>query len=447
MTLRLFLSALFALFLALPLNAQDRGGSSFSLIRDVEIENLLRDLGEPIFVAAVLNPSSVRLIVIRDGTLNAFVAGGMNIFIHTGLLQAVDTPEQLTGIIAHESGHISGGHLVRGSQAMRGASAEAILSMVLGTAAAVLSSNPQAGAAVITGGQHFAQRSILSFSRAQESSADNAGMHFLDVSRISSRGLLEFLEKLSGQELLPVDRQVEFVRTHPLTRDRIDAVRNHVKESPYSNSKLPAAIHERFERMKAKLLGYLQPEAALLRYGEKDPRVTARYALAIAHYRKSDFAKAVSLLDGLLKDEPNNPYFHELKGQVLFENGRVKEAMAPYKKAVELLPQAGLLQSAYGHVLLETQDQGQLDEAIRLLNLSLKTESRETSTWRFLATAWGRKSNEGMVAYCLAEEAQARGDAGSAKKWAERAIKLLPKGSAYAIKALDIKQSKSDDDS
>lgn len=431
---------------AFQANAQDRSGPKFSTIRDVEIEKFIHNLGDPIFDAAGITPSSVRVIIIRDPTLNAFVAGGMNIFFHTGLLQAVDTPEQLTGIIAHETGHIAGGHLVRGSAAMKGASTEAILSMVLGTAAALLSSNPQAGAAVITGGQQIAQRSILSFSRAQEGTADAAGMRFLDMAHITSRGLEEFLNKLADQELLPLDRQVEYVRTHPLTQDRIDAVHSHVLNSPYSDRVLGADIHERFERMKAKLLGYLQPEAALLRYGEKDPRIAARYARAIALYRKGDIDNALQITDSLIAAEPDNPYFYELKGQVLFENSRVAEAVAPYKKAVQLLPNAGLIEAAYGHVLLETQDPSKLKEAIDHLNHSLEAEPHESSTWRYLATAWGKQNNEGVAAYCLAEEAQSRGDNGSARKWADRAIKLLPKGSPYAIKALDIKQQKTDDD-
>lgn len=439
---RLLAALLFAVCAFVP-GTMMAQGQGFSVIRDVEIERTLRDFGEPIFIAAGLNPSAIRLIIVKDTTLNAFVAGGMNIFFHTGLLQATETPEQLIGIIAHETGHISGGHLVRGSSAMKNASAEAILSMVLGTAAAVLSGNPQAGAAILTGGQQIAQRGILSFTRSQESAADAAGMRFLDVSRISAKGLLEFLQKLSGQELLPVDRQVEFVRTHPLTQDRIDAVRNHVKDSPFANTRVSPDLIERHARMKAKLLGFLQPEAALLRYAEKDARRSARYARAIAHYRKGDVEKALAGINTLIKEEPNNPYFYELKGQALFENSRVTEALPPYKRAVELLPNAGLLQAAYGHALLETQDATKLDEAIERLNRSLDTEPREPATWRFLATAWGRKSNEGMVAYCLAEEAQTRGDIKSAQQLADRAIKLLPKGSPYAIKAQDIKTAKS----
>ncbi len=425
-------------------DAGDKPG--FSVIRDVEIENTLKEYGAPVWEAAGINPDSIHVIIINDPSLNAFVAGGQNIFFHTGLLQTAETPEQLIGIIAHETGHISGGHLVRGSSAMKDASAEAILSMVLGTAAAVLSGDPGAGAAVITGGQSIAQRSILSFSRAQESSADAAGMRFLDGAKLTSKGLKEFLEKLSGQEILPIDRQVEYLRTHPLTQDRIDAVRYHVEQSSYSDNKANKHFYDLHERMRAKLLGYLKPESALLRYAEKDGRLSARYARAIAYYRKGDIDKAEKAMNTLSKEEPDNPYFHELMGQIYFENGRVDEAIIAYKKAAELKPDAGLIEASYGHALLEAQNNRNLDEAIERLNQSLKTEPRESSTWRFLATAWGRKNDEGMVAYCLAEEALSKGDIGSAKKWAERALKLLPKRSTYVIRAQDIKQTRNEDD-
>jgi predicted Zn-dependent protease len=445
MMLRFLLCFLLVTGLAIsPAYAQS---GRMTVIRDVEIEKSLRDMATPIFQAAGLNPKSIRIVIVRDPTLNAYVAGGMNIFLHTALLQATDDPLQLIGVMAHETGHISGGHLSRGTAAMKSASTQAILSMILGVGAAIASGNPQAGAAVISGGQHIATRSVLSFTRAQEGAADAAGMRFLDQSRLSSRGLEEFLEKLQAQEGSSTSREVEYARTHPLTQDRIDAVKSHVKDSTYVNAKPAAQIAEAHARIKAKLLGYLQPEAALLRYGDKDARVSARYARAIAYYQKSEMIPALNILDGLMKEEPNNPYFMELKGQILFESGRVKEAEAPYRKAVEITD-AGLLHAAYGHVLLEMKDSTRLDEAIRHLELSLKTEPHEPATWRFLATAWGEKKSEGMVAYCLAEEALAQAQNDGARQWAERALKLLPKGSPYALRSQDIiKEARENEDS
>ncbi|MBI3419358.1 MAG: M48 family metallopeptidase [Proteobacteria bacterium] len=429
--------------------AQESGGSGSGLtvIRDVEIEKYLHDFGNPVFISAGLNPNSVKVVIVRDPVLNAYVAGGQNIFLHTALIQATDNARQLIGVIAHETGHIAGGHLARGSSAMKNASLQAILSMVLGVGAALASGDPNAGAAVITGGQQIAMRSMLGFTRVIEGSADAAGMRFMDANKISSRGLLEFLEKLGAQEVTPVDRQVEYARTHPLTQDRIDAVRAHVEQSPYGDAPVSAQLEEAHARLKAKLMGYLQPDAALLRYAEKDPRINARYARAIAHYQKGDMDQAVAQMNGLLKEEPSNPYFHELKGQILFESGHIREAADSYRKATSLMPEAGLLQAAYGHALVETHDPALLDEAVNHLNLSLRDEPHEPSTWRFLATAWGEKKSEGMVAYCLGEEALARADNGAARKWAERALKLLPKGSPYALRAQDIiKEARQNED-
>jgi predicted Zn-dependent protease len=434
-----------------PARAQESGrggGDQISFIRDAEIENYLHSLAAPVYRAAGIEPSTITIAIVESSTVNAFVAGGMNEFFYTGLLQLTDSPEQLVGVMAHETGHIAGGHLIRGEQEMRDASAEAILGMILGAAAAVAAGNGQAAAGVFSGSQQIAERNFLSFSRTVEASADAAGMSFLDRAGISTKGMLEFFQKLEGQELLPADRQSEYVRTHPLTQDRIDAVREHLEHSPpaLQNAKLDPKFYTMHERMKAKLLGYLQPETALLRYTDKDPRLPARYALAIALYRTNQIDHALALTDGLIKDEPDNPFFYELKAQMQFENGRIQDALGNYKKANDLLPTSSLLRQAYGHALLESRDDSNLDLAIQQLLESNRLEDREPMTWHFLAIAWGRKveaskdqSYNGLVDYALAEEAVARGNEKTAGQLAERAMKALPKGSPYWLRAQDIK--------
>jgi predicted Zn-dependent protease len=276
-------------------------------------------------------------------------------------------------------------------------------------------------------------------------------MSFLDKAGLTSQGMLEFMQKLGGQELLPADRQAEYVRTHPLTQDRTDAVAHHLKDSPWADKKLEAKFQTMHGRMKAKLLGFLQPETALLRYTDKDPRLPARYARAIALYRTNQLPRALNLTDGLLREEPDNPFFHELKAQMLFENGRVEEAVALYKKAVGLLPSSALLRVAYGHALLESRNNDRLDLAIQQLTEANRLESREPETWRFLAAAWGKKAEltkdqhyEGLVSYALAEEAVARGADQDAKQFADRALKILPKSTPYWLRAQDIKLSVND---
>ncbi|MDP9126885.1 MAG: M48 family metalloprotease [Pseudomonadota bacterium] len=432
---------------------ENRGPDDLEFIRDAEIENYIRDLATPIYRAADIAPASVTIVIVNSTVVNAFVAEGMNEFFFTGLLQLTDSPEQLVGVIAHETGHIAGGHLIRGREEMRNASAEAILGMILAVAAGLAGGSGQAAVGGVSGAQQIAERNFLTFSRTVEASADAAGMSFLDKSGISARGMYEFFQKLAGQEMLPVDRQAEYVRTHPLTQDRIEAVQEHLDHSSLKDAKLPEKYYTMHERMKAKLLGYIQPQTALLRYTETDKRISARYALAIALYRTSQTARALSLVDGLIREEPNNPFFYELKAQILFEFGRVKESVALYKKANDLLPNSSLLRQAYGHALLESHEAAAIDPAIQQLLEANRLEDREPFTWRLLASAWGRKAEltkdvqfDGMATYALAEEAAAEGHDKAAGQLAERAMKGLQKGTPYWLRAQDIKLSTSPED-
>ncbi|MGB4100981.1 MAG: M48 family metalloprotease [Alphaproteobacteria bacterium] len=430
-------------------------GRRLEFIRDAEIEYNLRAMTTPLMRVAGIDPDSVQFVLVQDNVLNAFVAGGMNVFLFTGLIQATESPSQLIGVIAHELGHISGGHLVRGTEAMRNASIESILGMIAGLAAGILAKNSQAGMATIGGTQELAERNYFGFSRAVEGSADAAGMRFLDRAGFSARGLYEFIRKLKGREFLSSTRQSQYTRTHPLTQDRIDAIFHHIENSPYSSKKLPDEYEDMYSRTKAKLLGFLQPENALLRYTDSDPRAAARYARAIAFYRTNQLDKAETRLNALIREEPRNPFYHELRGQMLYENGRIAESIQSYRQAVALLPEAALLQAAFGQALLQSDARGDLDDAITHLLEAVRLEPQTPGTWHGLATAWGRKAEarnndkayRGMTDYALAEEALARGADDAAQKHAEAALKNLPANSPYRIRAQDIRliKEKKDD--
>lgn len=443
--------------LTLFFSAPARSDDQISFIRDAEIETYLRTLSAPLFRAASIDPNSMTIAIVQSSAVNAFVAEGMNEFFYTGLLQLTDSPEQLAGVIAHETGHVAGGHLIRGKEEMRNASAEALLGTIIAVAAGAASGSADVAASGAIGASQMAERSYLKFSRAQEASADTAAMNFLDRAGISSRGMLEFFQKLAGQELMPQERQDEYVRTHPLTQSRIASVERHFTASPLKDAKLPAKFYAMHERMKAKLLGYLQPEVALLRYTDKDARIPARYARAIAMYRTGKTDRALALTESLIKEEPQNPFFIELKAQILFENGRVEEAITVYKKANDLLPNSALLRQAYAHALLEgrdkTNESARLDLAIQQLLEADRIEGRMPMTWRFLASAWGRKAEmtkdptyEAMATYALSEEAAALGKDEVAGKMAARAMKGLPKSSTYWLRAQDLKLSTAPDD-
>jgi len=419
-----------------PAEAQQR---RLQFIRDAEIEHTIRSYAEPIFDVAGINGDNVEIALVKDNTLNAFVAGGMNLFIHTGLLQESENAGQLVGVVAHEIGHIAGGHLIRTQEAMEGASAQAILTALLGFGAALATGNAGADAAILGGGQQMAMGSFLAYSRAQENTADQAALSYMDQAGISARGLLAFLEKLNGQELRTADRQDAFVRTHPLTQDRIESVRYHVEHSRVSDKAVPPEWEEMHARMRAKLLGFVQPQIALQRYRENDPAISARYGRAIALYQRGDIKQALPLIEQLIKEEPNNPFFHELKGQVLLENSRVAESIAPYRRAVELLPDSALLRSSLAHALIESNDPKVLDEALRNLKSAAQKEPRTPFTWRLMATVYGRKDEQGLLSYALAEEAMARGDRPVARFHAEKAESQLPAGSPGWIRAQDIR--------
>ncbi|HLO76411.1 MAG TPA: M48 family metalloprotease, partial [Magnetospirillum sp.] len=406
MLTRLFLLATLVLALAAPVapaSAQQTARRSF--IRDAEVENTIRAYATPLFQAAGLDPDGVRIHLLVDPSLNAFVAGGQNMFFHTGLLVRSENANQLIGVIAHETGHISGGHLIKIQDAVGNASTEALLGILAGAALGAASGRGDLGAAVMMGSQEAAMRNLMSFSRTQEGSADQAGLSFLEATGQSSKGLLEFFEILGDQELLVSARQDPYVRTHPLTRDRVSNVREFVGKSRYSNTPSRPEFVEMHRRMRAKLFAFLEPPVRTFqRYRENDNSIDARYARAIAAYRKPDLDTALPLIDGLIAERPDDPYFRELKGQMLFENGRGAEALAPYRKAVGLLPGNALLRVGLAQVEVEQEDPALLDDAKANLNKALQAEPDNHGGWRLLAIAHGRLGEDGMAAYAMAEQ-------------------------------------------
>jgi len=434
-TARRFLAALVVTLLFVCGTA--RADKAPNYIRDAEIESTLRLYYTPIFQAAGLDPSAVHVYIINDPQLNSFVAGGQNVFIYTGTIMRSQSPNQLVGIVAHETGHIAGGHLIRTQEALRDASIENIIALVAGAAAGAVGHNVGAG---VLGAEGVGLRSFLQFSVAQEATADQAALNFLDKTHQSARGLLQFFQILQGTELLTGIRETPYLRTHPLTQQRIDYIRNHVEHSPYSDVPDPPEWVELHKRMRAKLISFLGAPSETLRvYPPSDNSVAARYARAIAEYRIPDVKKAVADMDSLIKDEPRNPYFQEMKGQILFENGHVRDAVEPYRQAVRLAPDVALLKVELGQVEIETEDPALLKDALTNLRSAAIYENRNPEVWHFLAVAYGRSNDMGNAALALAEESMANGDAKAALGQADRALHMLPFGSPGQLRAQDIK--------
>jgi len=414
--------------------------SAQTIIRDTEIESMLQDWLKPVFAAANVSPDQVDIILVQDSQINAFVAGGSNIFIYTGLLQKTENPGEVIGVLAHELGHITGGHLIRGREAMENASYESILGMILGVGAAIATGNGGAIPTLGTAGSSMAQRRFLANSRAFESSADQAAMTYLEKAQINPSGLASFLEKLSSQELLPQSQQSEYVRTHPLTRTRIEAVEARTAQSAFRTSPYPDAWQSQHKMMLAKLTGFITPQQVEWVYDVRDQSIPAKAARAIAAYRQSDVARALKLADELIAAEPNNPYFQELKGQMLVDFGRVKESVPFYEKAVSLKPDAPLILTALAHAQIETAqgNQAVLAKAVQHLTRALQKDPRSSRVHRLLATAYGRMGQESEAKLHLAEEALLQRKKDYAKTQAQAALNGLKSGSPSWIRAKDI---------
>ncbi len=422
-----------------------RAGEPLSVIRDTEIETTIRGLATPIFKAAGLKPENVRIIIVNDPQINAFVAGGMKLFLYTGLLTEFKSANVLQGVIAHETGHIAGGHLARGSERYQDAATTSTLGYLLGAAAAV-GGAPQAGMAIIAGSSHVNQREVLQFSRENEQAADQAGLNFLDRTHSSSEGLLELLQFLSQKENQLYGDINPYTLTHPLSRERVSHIRNHLEHSPYRTNLGSPAIKAAYRRIYVKLRAFLQaPNATLARYPLSDTSLEARYARAIAYYKIPDLPKALAEIDSLIDDYPKDPYFYELKGQILFENSRVVDAILPYSKAVALMPDAPLIRLGLATAqIASASDDGEaeatklLRDATEELQAARKQEPDNGAILEQLVIAYGRQGQLGLSYRYQAEQAMLAKDKNQARRYAELAKKYLPPDSPDRVRINDI---------
>ncbi len=432
---RIFLLlAVLALAITSAAPAQAAG---MGVIRDEEIEQSLRAFSTPVFVQAGLSPSAVRFILVDRNDLNAFVAGGQNIFLFTGLLLKTTGPDEVTGVVAHETGHIAHGDLIRIKTEMSNLSFQMMAATLLGIAVAAGTGKGDAGIAVASAAGTVGERTLLRHSRMQETAADQAGVSYLLAAQLPVTGMLSFMEKLADQELLPESQQSEYVRTHPLTQDRVSYLQGAAEQAAKRRYNVPAEWNEMHRRMIAKLKGFIFPDQAML---DKGDSVAARYGRAIALYRKGSVDAALKILDPLLKEEPKNPYFYELKGQMLFEHGRIEESIPAYAKAAGFAPHSGLIRAAYGHALMESRvdPKKRLDEAASQFQLALRSEPQDSQSHHFLGIVYGKQGNEGMSRLHLAEEQLLKGQNDFAIREAKLAQAALPKSSPGFLRASDI---------
>jgi predicted Zn-dependent protease len=443
---RIFTLFSLALFVLAPLGAaRAQQGQRLNLIRDAEIENTIRTFTVPIWKAAGLDPNAVEIMIVQDNSLNAFVAGGQRIFINTGLIMRTERPNQLIGVMAHESGHIAGGHLARMQEELRSLTTLQILEALLGAGAlaggAVSGGSAGRGNPASAGGPKVpgSLMSFLHYTQTQESAADQAAMTYLQRTGQSPKGTIEFLEQLQKDERIQINRRDPYLTTHPLTPDRIKAFEEAALRSPYLNTPDSPQFLSLHHRMVAKLMGFITPDTALSKFSEADRSVPARYARAIAWYRKGALGSALLTIDGLLKESPNDPYFHEVRGQMLFENGRVAESVTSYRRAVQLLPSSGVIKIDFARALLETNTPDNDREAVRNLEQAAQQESGSFDLWRLMASGYSRMNNAGMTSLARAEMALLRGQKAEAASHADAATRQLQSGTPAWQRAEDIR--------
>jgi predicted Zn-dependent protease len=417
-----------------PLAAQAQ--DAISLIRDTEIEETLHLNADPILRAGGFDPKTVQILLIGGKDLNAF-AGPKTMGVFTGLILESKTPNELQGVIGHEVAHLAAGHSARSGDMNTAGMKPFLLTMGLGVLAA-LAGAPDAAAGLVGSAGYFGTLGAMGYSREQEGRADQAGATILEKAGISGRGLAEFFDNFRYQEVFDQSRRYAYFRSHPLSSDRIDSLKVRVAALPsYGKTDSPEAL-ARHAIMKAKLDGFLNPQVALTKYDPKDASYPARYARAIAYYQTKEPDKALKLLDTLLGEQPDNPYLWELKGQILFEFGRVKEAEAPQRRSVALKPDAPLLRVNLGQTLIALDDKAKIDEGIVELRKSLTQDGENAVTWRLLAEGYDRRGQDGLARLATAEYNFNTGDMTQARIFAMRARDKLDKSTPEWRRATDI---------
>lgn len=413
-----------------------------SILRDAETEALFRDMMDPLTVAAGLQPGQVRVHLLGDPSINAFVAGSQDVYVFAGLIEAADTAEEVQGVLAHELGHIMGGHAIRINDGAKAATGISILSLLLG-AAAIAAGGGEAGMGIMMAGQQAALGKFLAFSRVQESTADAAGAQYLSAAGISGRGSLAFFKKLQNLEFryaVKQDDDQAYGRTHPMSGDRIQTLREVYVVDPAWEKPADPDIERRFQRVKAKLSGYMtDPDRTLRKYPESNTSIPARYARAYAWHRSAYPQNALAEVKALLATDPDDPYFLELEGQILLESGRPNEALPPLREAVAKSRSQPLIAATLGHALIATEDPANFVEAEKVLRTAVALDNQNPFAWYQLGIVYANKGDQARAALASAERYNLQGgQAALALRNAEVAMQGLSQGSPDWIRAQDI---------
>ncbi|MEO0590341.1 MAG: M48 family metalloprotease [Pseudomonadota bacterium] len=422
-------------FAVAPASAQSR-------LRDAETEALLEDMINPLVEASELEPGNVEVVLINDNSINAFVAGGQVIYVHTGLINAAETANEVQGVLAHELGHITAGHVARFEERIAGAQSLTLLSLLAGVGAVLAGAPPEAGFGLFGIGMQAGTANFLSFNRNQEAATDLAGARYLSGAEISGRGMIKFFERLRSFEIRRGYSQADeaaYGRTHPLSGDRVATLRELLESDPAWAKPDDAELQERFLQVRAKLYGYIaEPARTLNLYPESDTSLAGYYARAYAYHKDALVVEALASADYLLESDPDNPYYMELRGQILLESGRPQEALVPLRKATELTLNHPLIASIFGHALIATEDEANFAEAERVLRAAVARDRFNPFAWYQLGVVYAARGDIPRARLASAEQQVMNRVYPAALRNAQAAEAGLPRGSPDWIRAQDI---------
>jgi predicted Zn-dependent protease len=448
-TLKLTALTVAAALAAAPTAASAQGGAP-SFLRDTESEQLLREYTRPILRAAGLEKQNIQMVIINDGQFNAFVADGRRIFVNYGAMMQSQTPNQIIGVLAHETGHLAGGHLAKMREQIANAQTQMIIAMLLGAGAMVAGARggagsglTNAGAAAFSAPGEVIKRTLIAYVRQQEENADKAGVKFLTATGQSAKGMWETFKRFSDESLFAAAGADPYLQTHPMPADRVRALEELARSSPYWDKKDDPALQLRHDMVRAKISAFMErQETVYRRYPMSDNGLPARYAHAITTYLHGDLRSAIAQIDGLIALQPSNPYFYEVRGQALLEGGKPAEAIAPLRKAVQLSNNAPLIEMLLGQALVAANNTANTDEAIAILRAAVARETEAPLGYMQLAMAYGRKGDYAQADLASAQAAYLRGDNKTARDLASRAKTRFAVGTPGWVKADDIVSSK-----
>lgn len=440
--------------IALPVPAAHGQAKGPPVLRDTETEQLLREYTRPILRVAGLEKQNIQMVILNDASFNAFVADGRRIFVNYGAILQSETPNQIIGVLAHETGHLAGGHLSKLREQLATAQTQMIIAMLLGAGAIAAGSTrgsnsagnnglANAGAAAIAAPQEMIRRSLLSYQRQQEENADRAGVKFLTATQQSPKGMYETFKRFTSESLFAARGADPYLQSHPMPAERVAALQEFASASPYWDKKDDPALQLRHDMVRAKISAFMErPETVYRRYPQTNDSLPARYARAISTYLHGDLRSALAQIDALIQVQPNNPYFYEVRGQALLESGKPAEAVAPLRKAVALSNNAPLIEMLLGQALVGTDNKAYTDDAVRILRAAVAREPEAPLGYTQLAMAYGRKGDYAEADLASAQAAYLRGDNKTARELATRAKTRFAVGTPGWVKADDIVAAK-----